>query len=243
MKLFVLGASGGVGKHLVAQAREAGHDVTAVVRPASHAMRAGLEAAGARIIEGEVLGDDVLDAMAGHDVVLSSLGMKRKSVANPYSALTSPADFNSAAARVIVAAMQRHGVRRVIAVSAAGVGDSAARMNALMRFLVATSKIGVAYRDLAVMERVYAEASAAASPAPAGDAPGATRGIDWLCPRPTRLTDGPRTNGARVVDAFGMNAAISRADVAAWMLAQLDAPAWGGDAHGNTRTPQISVTT
>jgi hypothetical protein len=114
--------------------------------------------------------------------------------------------------------MHRHGVRRVIAVSAAGVGDSAPGMNWLMQFFVATSNVGVAYRDLAVMEQVYAGA-----------------GIDWCCPRPTRLTNGPLTQRVSIIDTFPMSAAISRADVAWWMLEHLD----GTDG---LRTPTITAT-
>jgi purine nucleoside phosphorylase len=155
--------------------------------------------------------------MAGAAAVLSSLGMRRRVVANPWSALTSPADFTSAYARAVVAAMRRAGVTRVVAVSAAGVGDSAPQMNATMRFLVATSSIGAAYRDLARMEQVFADS-----------------GLDWLAPRPTRLTDGPATGRVRVIGAFGMFDAISRADVAGWMVRALDEPV------GSSRTPQIT---
>jgi uncharacterized protein YbjT (DUF2867 family) len=96
------------------------------------------------------------------------------------------------------------GVRRVCAISAAGVGESAARMNWLMKFFVATSSVGAGYRDLAAMEQVYADS-----------------GLDWQTPRPTRLTDAPATGEVAETDAFPLTAAISRADVAAYMLAQL----------------------
>jgi putative NADH-flavin reductase len=103
--------------------------------------------------------------------------------------------------------MRAAGVPKVVAVSAAGVGDSAARMNAVMRFLVATSSIGVAYRDLAEMERVYAES-----------------GLDWCCVRPVALTNGERTGRVRTVEQFGATSWISRADVAGWMLDQVERP-------------------
>src|SRR5262249_53891835 len=120
-------------------------------------------------------------------------------------------------ARHIVDGMKAHGVKRVLAISAAGVAESAARMNALMKLLVATSNVGVAYRDLAVMESVYRDS-----------------GLDWCAPRPTRLTDGPLSGGARVADAFPMSAAISRADVAAFLAEELERPRHRGQA------PQIT---
>jgi hypothetical protein len=63
--------------------------------------------------------------------------------------------------------------------------------------------------------------------------------LDWSAPRPTRLTDGPPTGRIAVVDAFSAAAAISRADVAAWMLDALDLPAWPAPGWG-TRAPQIT---
>lgn len=214
MRLIVFGASGQCGRLLVQRAAEAGHAVTAVVREGTdYAAPAGVtQVRGDPLDAGFVAG-----VMPGHDAVASGLGIKRRSAANPWSRITSPPDFCSRTARNIVAAMQATGVRRVCAVSAAGVGDSAARMNWLMKFFVATSSVGVGYRDLAVMEAVYAAS-----------------GLDWQTPRPTRLTDGPATGEVAETDAFPLSAAISRADVAGYMLAQLTRPAFV------LRTPTIT---
>ena len=102
--------------------------------------------------------------------------------------------------------------------SAAGVGDSAASLNLPMRFLLATTMIG----EDGGAETRYLHS-----------------GLDWSAPRPTRLTDGPPTGRIAVVDAFSAAAAISRADVAAWMLDALDLPAWPAPGWG-TRAPQIT---
>ena len=211
MRLLVIGASGGVGKHLVRLACDEGHGVTAIVRDAT-----AIDAR-ARILIDDVKQPGCFDKhLPGHDAVLSALGIKRIRPANPWSALASPPDMLSKAAAMLVRAMWHAGMRRVIAVSAAGVADSAARMNVLMKAFVATSNVGVAYRDLAAMEGVFAEAR-----------------LDWCCPRPTRLTDGPLTRRVRQADSFPMTAAISRADVAWWMLEQV--------AHEvRERTPTIT---
>ena len=117
---------------------------------------------------------------------------------------------------MLVSAIRRHGVPRVVAVSAAGVAESAARMNLLMKFFVATSNVGAGYRDLAAMERVFADS-----------------GLDWCCPRPTRLTSGPLTRRVKLVESFSLTAAISRADVAWWMLEHAAQPI-------RDRTPMIT---
>lgn len=149
-------------------------------------------------------------AAQGHPVVLSALGHRRASFF-PYSALRSPPDLNERVARAVVAA----GVQRFVGVSAAGVGDSFATLNAIMKLLVRTSTIGYAYRDLERMEAILAASE-----------------VDWTLPRPVTLTDGPPTNEVRIVEAFTMTATIARADVAGWMLDHL--------AGSPSRTPMLA---
>lgn len=211
-QILLLGASGGVGSEVLSQAAQAGHHVTAVIRPTS-TLRAP---EGARVERAEVLQPGVLDALVpGHDVVISCLGQRRRSLF-PYSRLLSPPTLMEQAADRMIAAMQRASVHRVLVTSAAGVGDSAATMNGLMRFLVHTSTIGTAYRDLDVMEQ---RLSASA--------------LDWTALRPVALSNGARTGRADVVQAFGLRSWISRADVADWILRHLD----GCDV----RTPLIGI--
>jgi len=208
---LVLGASGGVGKHLVRLACDQGDIVTALVRRAD-----GIDSR-ARIVIDDVLRPGCFDEhVRGHEVVLSALGIKRTNPANPWSALASPPDFSSRTAAMLVNAMRQHDLARVIAVSAAGVADSAARMNLLMKLFVAKSNVGIGYRDLAAMERVFEDS-----------------GLEWCCARPTRLTHGPLTRRVKIVEGFPMTAGISRADVAWWMLEQATQPI-------RERTPMIS---
>ncbi len=195
MRILVLGASGGIGRHLVRIAAEKGHTVTAVAR-SQVAVPAGV-----RLVVDDVQRDGCFDAVVpGQDVVLSALGIKRKSP-NPFSALISPPNFTSSTARSLVAAMTKHGVRRVIAVSASGVGDSVGGLNVMMRTMIALSKIGLMYADLNAMEEVYASS-----------------GLNWCCVRPTGLTDGPQTASVKRISDFPLTARISRADVAWWMV-------------------------
>jgi len=140
VKIIVFGASGKCGSRLVEMAAAAGHEVTAFVRE-------GTRFEGpARVVRGDVLSpDDVAAAIAGHDAVASGLGMR---YAHPWAKRMSPDDFTSRATANIVAGMRAAGVRRLVIVSAAGVGDSRRAMNWPMRAVLATSNVGVAYADL-----------------------------------------------------------------------------------------------
>ena len=204
MKLLLLGASGGCGRWVARLAGERGHEVTAVVRPET-----SFEApASVRVLRGEILRDGVLDeAVPGHDAVLSCVGIKRSNPRNPWSSVASPTDLAVRVARLTVRSMQRSGVDRVVAISAAGVRESEQRSNPAIRFLIRKSNVGVSYRDLGDMEREYAES-----------------GLDWLAVRPVTLVDGPARGRARKVESFGLLSRVARADVALWMLDAVERP-------------------
>src|SRR5438876_81235 len=110
MKLTVFGATGGIGREVVRQALDAGHEVTAVVRDPAR-----LSVTGDRL---EVFRDDLTDpeavrpAVAGRDVVLSGLGARSRKEAGVATRLT----------RTVLGAMQAEGVRRLLVVSAGPVG-------------------------------------------------------------------------------------------------------------------------
>ena len=214
MKLVVLGASGGCGKLLVEQALARGHAVTAVTRPSS----SYTPPAGAASARGEVTDRAFLAAtLRGHDAVLSGLGL-RLSGLSPFASVEVP-DLLSRSTPVIVQAMKDAGVRRVVAISAGGVGDSHARMPAVFKFFIQTTSLRKVYPELEVMERVYFDS-----------------GLEACCCRPTGLTDEPATGQARVVTTVQGRASIPRADVAAWMLDEVERPAL---TH---RAPLLTVT-
>src|SRR5947207_3093887 len=114
MRLFVVGATGGTGQHILSQALEAGHEITAFVRtpaklPTKHERL--------RVTVGAVTdgGPPLAQAIRGHDVVISALGRG--------SSLTAGGLIQRSAS-AIVAAMTNAGIRRLIFTSAIGVGDA-----------------------------------------------------------------------------------------------------------------------
>lgn len=203
-RLLVLGASGGCGRWLAQFAAERGSAVTAIVRPASEFNAP----AGVRVLRAEALDVDVLEqAVRGADVVISCLGLRRAGV-SPSAPLLSPPDLTARVTELVVRAMRRNSVRRIIALSAGGVGDSLRQLSRPVRWLVGRGNIAAAYRDLANMEQ-----SLAAS------------GLDWLAVRPVTLTNGSPTGRGGPVERYGITSTIRRADVASWMIRAAEGPA------------------
>lgn len=214
MHILVLGASGGVGRWLVRLAAREGHTVTALVRPGARTD----PAPGVTVIEGDPLDPAVLDRVVpGRDVIASCLGQRRAG-RSAWATLRSPPDLVTQATTRLVGAMQRHGVQRIVIVSAGGVRESAAQCSAPVRWMTRTANVGVAYRDLAAAEAVLAACD-----------------HDWCAVRPVILTDGEPTGRAREVARFGLLSTIRRADVAQDILARCTAP-----APFTPRTPMIA---
>jgi putative NADH-flavin reductase len=211
MRLIVFGASGNCGGFLVRQAAERGHQVTAVVRGAWEAP------SGVKVARGDVLDAGfVAGVVGGHDAVASCVGMRYR---HPFAKRESPDDFTSRATSCIVAGMKAVGMRRLCIISAAGVGDSRPGLNLMMRVMLRISNVGIAYADMELVEEVLAKS-----------------GLEWQAVRPTTLTHRPASGKVRVVQRYPMTATIPRQDVAAFMLAELEKPAF------STRRPLITVT-
>lgn len=206
MKLAVFGATGSTGRLLVEQALRVGHDVRALVRTPDRAVLP----ATVRLIEGNVLdAAAVAEAIDGADAVLSCLGARLTAT---YAARGRIAGRGMAH---IVASMQAHGVRRLIAVSTYGAGDTWPRLGWGARLMMGAVLWGE-LADKNAMETVIR-----------------TSGLDWTLVRPVNLTDtgteGAGTQGGWRTDdpphALGFGDWVARRDVAAFMLAALDDPA------------------
>ncbi|KAF4407826.1 MULTISPECIES: NAD(P)-dependent oxidoreductase [Streptomyces] len=212
MKLTVLGATGGTGRHVVQQALDSGHQVTAVVRdPARLAVgdRPGLRTTTVPdLADAEAL----RPAFEGSDAVLSGVGVR--------SVKEARAGIAHTAARHILTALAGTGVSRFVAISAAPVGPTPAGESLPNRMIVRPlvgAVLRPVYTDLAAMEEEIRRS-----------------GTAWTVVRPPKLTDKPvtgvyRTAVGAIVPRGGT---ISRADLAHAMLAVLDDPATVGRTVG-----------
>lgn len=205
--LLVVGATGRTGRQIVERAAQAGLAVRAFARSAGAASwPAGVEGMG-----GDVLDPAAVEAaMAGVDAVIVAISMVRASD-SPWAKILTPLDLHHRAAELLLAAAERHGVKRYITMSAHGVGDSAPRAGLLFKGLVRSSNVGVAYADLARAEELVRSSA-----------------LDWTIVRPTRLTNTPgagrwRDDPALATGSFDR---ISRADIAAFLVKQVADLKW-----------------
>ncbi|MGZ9930292.1 NAD(P)-dependent oxidoreductase [Streptomyces sp. NC-S4] len=213
MKITVFGATGGVGREVVRQALDAGHEVTAVVRDPARLPVPAHERLRVATVTDVTDVDAVLPVVSGQDAVVSALGAvnnkqaRERPVAGP-------------ALSAITAAMDRAGVRPLSAVSAAPVGPLPSDAGVFTRavvFPLLRRLLRDIYADLADME-----AAMAAS------------GTRWTVVRPPMLRNTPHTGAyRRAIDAnVSGGSSIPRADVADALLAVLTDPACAGRAVG-----------
>ncbi|MBF6416043.1 NAD(P)-dependent oxidoreductase [Nocardia cyriacigeorgica] len=197
MKLTVFGATGGTGRHIVDQALNAGHHVTAVVRdpqrmPVSHPR---LEVMTADITDTAAL----VPAVRSRDAVLSAL-----------AASTKNGKIATTGVRAILRAMTTVGVRRVVAVSAVPVGpvpDGETFVTRAVLTPIISRVFRDVYTDLAQMETEIGNSS-----------------TEWTIVRPPRLLDTPATGHYRVSigSSVPRGHRIGRADLAHAMLSSID---------------------
>ncbi len=198
MNILVLGATGNTGRQFLDKALANGHTITAIIRDASK-----LDARdGLTIIQGEMTDQALLEASCSQaDAVISSLGIRKKDPADPWSELLAPEDFMQRTATLIVDAMNKSGIKRLVAISSAGIGDSWDSVDPDLRGVIESSNVGKIFRDLNNMEKVL-ESS----------------GLDTLAVRPVALVKGDATGKTKLVDRFEKTSKITTGDVAQWML-------------------------
>lgn len=206
MNIIIFGATGSVGRHLVNQALADGHTVTAFARNPS---ALGITDADLTHRAGDVLDAAAVHAaIAGHDAVMVALGAGRKGT------------VRAAGTRNIIAAMNHHGLRRLVCASTLGAGDSYPALNFFWKRIMFGLLLRAAFADHQAQEALIRESD-----------------LDWVIVRPGAYTDGPVTgvyNSGFAATEKNLALKISRADVARFMLQQMTSSTW------LRRTPGLS---
>ncbi len=199
MRVTVIGATGRTGRQLVRRALDLGHEVTAFAR---HPGKLGLDHPRLRTVEGDVQNlPDVEQAVQGQDAVVSGLGPTRSSAER----------VMTTGATHVVEAMKKQGVDRLVWLTGAGVeaeGDEPSLLRTVMQGLLNVFSPSV-FEDSARAFEVIRESD-----------------LDWTVVRVPRLKGGPAEGGYRATFKPPGPTALSRADVAAFMLEQLEDDAY-----------------
>jgi putative NADH-flavin reductase len=200
MRVLVLGANGGTGRLVVDRAIEMGHEVSVLVRHAGLSSSAGI-----RVFVGDALNpEDVLHAMHLQDAVIECIGGNAPWMNQK---LEREAMLN------IVAAMKDSGTLRLLVVSAMGVAESARNSPWWYRLFVVPTFLRGIIADKKAMEKIARESS-----------------LDWVIARPPILTHGVLTGNVKVLESRKTGHVITRADLAMWLVAQLENDAYLGQA-------------
>jgi uncharacterized protein YbjT (DUF2867 family) len=210
-RILVIGASRGIGLETVRAALAAGHEVRALARSA-----AAIPVADQRLekIAGDALDPPVVErALQDVDGVIQAIGASF----GPATLIVGTTLF-SRATRVLVDAMRFKGVRRLVAVTGLGAGDSRGRGGLLYDSLVFPLVLKRLYDDTDVQEQIIRSS-----------------GLDWTIVRPGLLLNGPATGRARALaePATWRVGSVRRADVAAFLVDEFQSRAFVG------RTPLL----
>ncbi len=194
MKLLLFGATGTAGQHIMEQALGRGHHVTAFTRDARKIKKYHPLLS---IAEGDVLDyDSVCHAMNGPEAVLCAIGAGRK------GHVRASGTFN------ILKAMEHRNIDRLICQTTLGCGESWKNLNFFWKRIMFGWYLRDTFTDHQNQEKHIVGSN-----------------CNWTIIRPAAFTNGGLTrqfrSGFSTADT-SLKLSISRADLAYFMLQQLD---------------------
>ena len=199
MKILVLGATGRIGKLFTRLATANNHQITAIIRNKKDAILPKVN-----YIEGLPTDDQLLSrALQGMDAVVVSLNINRTSD-NPFAKVVSPLTLISDSMKALIPAMEKNSVKRIVTVSASGVGDSWKDMYLIAKLFIRYSNIWKAYEDHNRQEQILRQSA-----------------LDWTIVRPVMLSDKDQANYKAVIGK-PTGGSISRKGVAKFILDSLE---------------------
>jgi len=201
VKIAVLGATGKLGRVLTGRAVAKGHEVRAFVRTPE---KLGALANQVEVVQGDLADPEAVErAIEGVEAVVSCLGPTRLDASMP--------PLFEAGTRAIVAAMERHGVRRIVVVSGAATpqpGDVRSFGNRMMVGLMHLFGRNIVESNRRVLEVLRAS------------------DLEWIGARAGNMTNGEGGVPIRPHGTTPQGWKVARVDLADFMLAQLMSDNW-----------------
>jgi putative NADH-flavin reductase len=198
MKLLILGITGRTGSLVAAEAIKRGHKVVGIARDKNK-----VKLKEAEIIEGTPYDyETVQKAIDGCDSVISTLNIFPQSQ-GLFGKIKTPLDSMSVSIKNTVKLMEERGIKRIVVMTALGVGDSVKQLPGFFAFIVKVTNIKLAYADHDRQEKILEKSS-----------------LDWTVVRPVGLNDkNENLSILHNLDGVGkITSQISRNAVAHFML-------------------------
>lgn len=199
MKVTIFGATGFSGQAILAEALKQGHEVTILVRDAS---KIPIKHKNLTIVEGNVLDPQTVASVIHHqEAVIQCLGVGGKGDGKPTT-------FISDATKVIVDEMQKQRIKRLIAMSNVGAGNSIAFQPWFFTKIILPyfmKWLQVIIEDKNRMEPIIMNSN-----------------LDWTIVRCPNITDKPAKGTCNAtLDGKGLKLSITLPDLSKFMIDQL----------------------
>jgi putative NADH-flavin reductase len=167
LKILILGITGRTGQLAAKEAIRRGHDVVGIARDPGKVTLQDAEIVGGTPYNFKT----VQTAIRSCDAVISTLNIFSQSD-SLFGKIKSPVDSMSVSITNVTRLMQENGIKRIVVMTALGVGDSAREVSWFFSFLVKISNIKYAYADHKKQEKILEDSD-----------------LEWTVVRPVRLTD------------------------------------------------------
>lgn len=199
MKVTIFGATGFSGQAILADSIKQGHEVTILVRDAS---KIPIKHQNLTIVEGNVLNPQTVASVLHHqEAVIQCLGVSGKGDGKPTT-------FISDATKVIVDEMQKQQIKRLIAMSNVGAGNSIAFQpwfftKIILPYFMKWLKVII--EDKNRMEPIIMNSN-----------------LDWTIVRCPNIVDKPAKGTCNAtLDGKGLKLSITLSDLSKFMVDQL----------------------
>lgn len=199
MKVILFGATGFSGQGILEEALKQGHEVTILVRDAS---KIAIKHKNLTLVEGNVLDPQIVASVLHHqEAVIQCLGVGGKGDGKPST-------FISDATKVIVDEMQKQNIKRLIAMSNVGAGNSIAFQpwfftKIILPYFMKWLKVII--EDKNRMEPIIMNSN-----------------LDWTIVRCPNIVDKPAKGTCNaILDGKGLKLSITLPDLSKFMVDQL----------------------
>jgi uncharacterized protein YbjT (DUF2867 family) len=178
MKILILGATGRTGRLVVEDALKQGYDLSVLVRDKN---KVSFSSKSIKVYQGTPTNRaDLAAAMQGCEVIISALGIARASDA-PWSKLITAKNFISESIKNVIVEADQQNLKRLITVSAWGVGESKKEIPFWLRWLINYTNLGPVFAEHEAEEKLLANSN-----------------LNWTAVRPVALNDSGKKKTLKV---------------------------------------------